>query len=91
MSDFSPQQKTEQESDARSPLAIGYMWATVVITMGIELALPVLLGAYLDFKLGTVCLFIILGVFLGFFIMVINFIKLMKSKAFQQKAPRQRQ
>ena len=71
--------------DARSPLAIGYMWATVIMTMGIESVLPILLGVFLDYKLGTVCLFLILGIFLGLFIMVVNFIKLMKSKEFQPK------
>ena len=77
-----PNAPDDENADTRSPLAIGYMWAMVIMTMGIEMVLPILLGVYLDFKLGTVCLFLIIGIFLGFSIAVANFIKLMKSKGF---------
>ena len=70
------------EEDGRSPLAIGYMWSVVITSLGIELVLPILLGVYLDFKLGTRCLCLILGVLLGFFVAAVNFIKLMKTQGF---------
>ena len=72
------------ENDGRSPLALGYMWATVIMTMTLEMALPVVLGVYVDYKLGTKCLFLIFGIFFGFCAMIFNFIKLLKSKDFQR-------
>jgi len=71
-------------NDGRSPFVQGYVWATVIITMTVELIVPILLGVYADYKFGTKCLFLLLGVLLGFIIMVVNFIKLMKSKDFHQ-------
>ncbi len=82
--DFRRARSDDVEEDGRSPLAMGYVWATVITSMAIEMALPILLGIYLDSKLGTVCLFLIFGVFLGFFAMIANFIKLMKSKGFHR-------
>ena len=72
------------QDDGRSPIAQGYAWATIIITMAVELVLPILLGVYADYKFGTKCLFLLLGVFLSCIIMVANFIKLMKSKDFHQ-------
>ncbi|MCL2623073.1 MAG: AtpZ/AtpI family protein [Planctomycetaceae bacterium] len=68
--------------DGRSPVVLGYVWATIVMTMAIELIVPILLGVYADYKLGTKCVFLFFGIFIGFFIMVVNFVKLMKSKGF---------
>ena len=83
---MSDQHTSDNESGfgGDSPLAKGYMWATVIMTMALELALPILLGIYVDYKLGTKCFFLILGVFLGFFAMIVNFIKLVKSKELQR-------
>ena len=70
--------------DGRSPFVQGYVWATVIISMTVELIVPILLGIYSDYKFGTKCLFLLLGVFLSCVIMVVNFIKLMKLKGFHQ-------
>lgn len=35
-----------------SPLAVGYMWCTRIMTIGIEMALIVLAGHWLDGKFG---------------------------------------
>ena len=78
------------EEDCRSPLAIGYMWSVVIMSLGLELVLPILLGVYLDSKFGTVCLFLILGIFFGFFVAAVNFIKLMKTNGFHQKGNKTR-
>ena len=79
-----PSDDDDFEEDGRSPLAIGYMWSVVIMSLGIELVLPILLGVYLDSKFGTICLFLILGVFFGFFVAAVNFIKLMKTQGFHQ-------
>lgn len=69
--------KAEQNKpeDDRSPLANGYAWATRITGIGLEMALPVLLGAWLDRKLGTLVLFVLLGTFLG---LGIGFVQLLK-------------
>ena len=72
------------QNDGRSPIVQGYVWATVITTMAVELILPILLGVYADYKFGTKYLFLLLGVFLSCVIMVVNFFKLVKSKDFQQ-------
>lgn len=61
--------------DGRSPLAIGYAWATRISGIGFEMALPAFLGLWLDRKLGTVALFLILGTFIG---MGIGFLQLLR-------------
>ncbi|MCL2120587.1 MAG: AtpZ/AtpI family protein [Planctomycetaceae bacterium] len=71
-------------TDERSLLALGYMRATVIMTMALEMALPVFLGVYADYKLGTKCLFLIFGVFFGFCAMIVNFVKLIQSNEFHQ-------
>ena len=56
------------------------MWATVIMTMALETAIPIVMGVLADSKLGTKYLFLILGIFLSFCAMIVNFIKLMKLK-----------
>ena len=57
-----------------SPLAIGYMWSTRIITLSVEMGLIVLAFHWLDRKLNTVPLFIIVGSLLAvvFFIVQIT-------------------
>ena len=57
-----------------SPLAIGYMWSTRIITLSVEMGLIVLAFHWLDRKLNTVPLFIIIGSLLAvaFFIVQIT-------------------
>ena len=44
-----------------SPLAIGYMWSTRIITLSVEMGLIVLAFHWLDRKLHSAPLFIIIG------------------------------
>ncbi len=57
-----------------SPLAIGYMWSTRIITLSVEMGLIVLAFYWLDRKLSTAPLFIIIGSLLAvtFFIVQIT-------------------
>ena len=52
--------------DERPGWVIGMEWATQVLTIAIEMALPGLAGFWLDSRLGTKALFLIAGVVLGF-------------------------
>ena len=74
----------KKQEDSRSSYVQGYVWATVIITMAVELVVPILLGVYADYKFGTKGVFLLLGVFLSCIILVTNFVKLMKSKDFHQ-------
>ena len=57
-----------------SPLAVGYMWSTRIITLSVEMGLIVLAFYWLDRKLSTAPLFIIIGSLLAvtFFIVQIT-------------------
>jgi F0F1-type ATP synthase assembly protein I len=52
--------------DDRPAWVIGMEWATQVMTIAIEMAVPGLAGYWLDTRLGTKVLFLIVGVALGF-------------------------
>jgi F0F1-type ATP synthase assembly protein I len=62
-------------SDDRSAMARAYGWAARLTTISLEMALPALGGFWVDQKLGTKCLFLILGAVLGF---VVGFWQLLK-------------
>ena len=54
------------EPEGRSSLSVGFEWASRISTVGLEFALPPLLGAYLDSKAHTSPLLTLIGVILGF-------------------------
>lgn len=68
----------EPPNDGRSPFAVGYAWAVRISNLGIEMALPILLGVWLDHLLGTVVVFLLLGIFLGMAIAVLQLIKIVR-------------
>jgi hypothetical protein len=47
--------------DERSPIAIAYTWASRIIGVSLEMVIPGVLGFWLDVRLGTVCLFTVIG------------------------------
>jgi F0F1-type ATP synthase assembly protein I len=51
--------------DDRSPTAKAYQWATRIMVVSLEMVLPGLLGYWLDRQLGTVLVFMIIGLALG--------------------------
>ena len=51
--------------DGRSPVAQAMAWATRIITVSMEMVLPGLIGYWLDTKLGTRALFMLIGFVLG--------------------------
>jgi hypothetical protein len=52
-------------SDDRSPAAIAYGWASRIMVVAMEMVLPGLAGHWLDEKLGTKVLFLLIGLALG--------------------------
>jgi hypothetical protein len=55
----------ETPRDERSPMAVGLEWSTRLITIGLEMAVPIVGGYWLDRGIGTLPLFVCLGALLG--------------------------
>ena len=53
------------EEDTRSPSAKAMAWVSKITTISVMLVLPALGGYYLDQYLGTVALFLFLGMLVG--------------------------
>lgn len=75
----------KSHEDGRSPLAIGYAWATRVSTIGFTIVIPTLLGVWLDHKLGTLVLFLILGTLLGMGIGFLSLMRIVKEESAKNK------
>jgi hypothetical protein len=69
----------------QSLVSLGVRWATRVTSIGLEFALPALLGGYLDRRFGTGSLLTILGAVFGF---VAGMVHLMAIAREEAKAPR---
>jgi F0F1-type ATP synthase assembly protein I len=52
-------------SDDRSKVARAYDWASRIILVALEMVLPGLGGYWIDNRLGTVCLFLVIGLTAG--------------------------
>jgi hypothetical protein len=55
----------EHPPDERSPMAVGLEWSTRLITIGLEMAVPIVGGYWLDQRIGTLPLFVCLGALAG--------------------------
>jgi hypothetical protein len=49
------------QPDDRHPMAVAYGWASRITGVSLEMVVPGLFGLWLDFRLGTVCLFTLIG------------------------------
>jgi hypothetical protein len=63
----------------RSPAAVAYYWASRVMMVALEMVLPGLAGHWLDEKLGTVVLFMLVGFGLGCTAAVAHLIQIARS------------
>jgi F0F1-type ATP synthase assembly protein I len=52
--------------DDRSPLARAMHWTSLVTTISLEMVLPAVAGRWIDGRLGTGIVFLVLGAILGF-------------------------
>jgi len=62
--------------DPRSRLARGIEWATIATTIGLEFALPCVLGFMVDRRFGTTPVGTLLGAVLGFLMGMVHTIRL---------------
>jgi len=56
----------EKSPDDRSPMAIAMEWSVRLTTIALEMTLPVAGGYWLDGRVKTLPLFVIVGAVLGF-------------------------
>jgi F0F1-type ATP synthase assembly protein I len=69
----------EGSPDPRSPLAVAMEWSSRVTGIALEMVLPALVGFWLDQRLGTRMVFLMLGAAVGFAAGMWQLIKLAKS------------
>ena len=55
----------ETPPEERSPVAVASQWASRVMTVSLEMVLPGMFGYWVDQKLGTVVLFMLIGFVFG--------------------------
>lgn len=66
----------EEPQDHRSPVALAAAWASQVTGIGLEMAVPPVLGLWIDRKLGTGFAFTTLGAILGLYVALRNLLRL---------------
>jgi F0F1-type ATP synthase assembly protein I len=66
--------------DDRSPVATAYQWASRIMVVAMEMVLPMLAGHWLDTKLGTVVLFLLIGLGLGCTAAVVHLMQMTRSQ-----------
>jgi hypothetical protein len=65
--------------DDRTPAAIAYQWASRIMVVALEMVLPGLAGHWLDVQLGTVVLFLLIGLGLGCTAAIYHLIQMTRS------------
>jgi hypothetical protein len=66
-------------SDDRSPIAVAYQWATRIMVVAMEMVLPALVGHWIDARLGTVVLFLLIGLGLGCTAATVHLMQMIRS------------
>jgi F0F1-type ATP synthase assembly protein I len=66
-------------SDDRSPVAIAYQWASRIMLVALEMVLPGLVGHWIDRWLGTVVLFLLVGLGLGCTAAVVHLLQMVRA------------
>lgn len=65
-----------EPTDDRSPMAQAIAWSSRITTVSLEMVLPGVAGYWIDQKLGTVMLFLVLGVIFGMVAGLIHLVRL---------------
>ena len=68
----------DKSPDQRPPLAVAMEWSSRITTIALEMVLPGAAGYWLDLKLGTRIVFLVIGVVLGFSVAMLHLIQLTK-------------
>jgi F0F1-type ATP synthase assembly protein I len=74
--------------DDRSPMARASVWVTRIMTISLEMVLPGLAGYWLDQKLQTVALFMLIGFALGCTAAAFQLIQLTRTVAAKRQTDR---
>ena len=67
----------------RSPVAIALEWSVTIMTIAAEMVLPGLLGHWLDTKLGTRAVFLLLGFAAGGLLAALSLARIAKNRGRQ--------
>jgi F0F1-type ATP synthase assembly protein I len=65
-----------EQRDGRSPFALAMEWTSRITTISLEMVVPPAIGYWLDRRLGTGVLFLILGMIAGFTTAMFSLVKL---------------
>ncbi len=65
--------------DNRAPWAVAWGWASLAISVALEMVLPGLLGYWIDRRLRTVMVFLVLGLALGMTAGLMHLIRIAKA------------
>ena len=69
-----------RSTDDRSPSAKAYQWSTRIMVVAMEMVLPGLAGYWLDQRLGTVVLLMLVGFAVGGTAAVVHLIQMVRSE-----------
>jgi F0F1-type ATP synthase assembly protein I len=72
------QRPATEHADDRSPVALALEWTSRTTTISLELVVPILIGYWLDQRLRSLPLFLILGLILGFATATLSLLRLTK-------------
>ncbi len=75
----------DEPSDGRSALALAYAWAWRVIAISLEMVIPGLVGYWIDSRLGTKALFVLLGFLLGMAVGVLHLLQIARGSTNSSK------
>lgn len=69
-----------RSTDDRSPIAKAYQWSTRIMVVSLEMVLPGLAGHWLDERLGTVVLLMLVGFAMGGTAAVVHLLHMVRSE-----------
>ena len=72
-----------KSSDDRSAIAQAWAWSSQITAVALQMVLPGLVGLWIDRCLGTVMLFLVLGVIFGVVSGILHLLRL--AKAFEDE------
>ncbi len=73
-------------ADDRSALSLAWGWATRIIAVAATMVVPALLGAWIDQKLGTIAVFMLIGLAMGVTMAILQLMRIVKES--QSQGPR---
>ena len=65
-----------EQRDGRSPFALAMEWTSRITTISLEMVVPPAIGYWLDQRLGTRALFLVLGMIAGFTTAIFSLVRL---------------